>query len=194
MEKQIKAALYIRVSTTDQNTALQTDELPSYCSARGWSVIETYIDKMSGMKDKRPALDKLMADARKRKFNAVVVWKFDRMGRSTSHLLKVLEEFKDLGINFVSIRESVDTTTPMGKLFFTLLAGFAEFERSVTKERCEAGRVAARKRKVRFGRPKADVDARLIQNLRGGGASLRDIAARLGVSKDTVSRAAKQSH
>ncbi len=96
-----KAAVYVRISTDDQNTAMQNDELPAYCAARGWAITEIYTDTMSGAKDRRPALDRLMADARRKKFDVVVVWRFDRFARSTSHLLRALEEFNVLGIDFV---------------------------------------------------------------------------------------------
>lgn len=184
-----KAAVYIRISTDDQNTAMQNDELPTYCAARGWAVTEIYTDKMSGAKDRRPALDRLMADARRKRFDVVVVWRFDRFARSTSHLLRALEEFSALGVDFVSLKESVDTSTPVGKLVFTVLAAVAELERSVTRERCTAGRKAARRRGVRFGRPTADVDVKQVQKLRAAGASWRDVSDQLGQSKDTVRRA-----
>ena len=184
-----KAAVYVRISTDDQNTAMQNDELPAYCAARGWAVTEIYTDKMSGATDRRPALDRLMADARKRKFDVVVVWRFDRFARSTSHLLRALEEFSALGIDFVSLKESVDTSTPVGKLVFTVLAAVAELERSVTRERCAAGRKAARRRGVRFGRPVVAVDTSKVEKLRAAGASWRDVAEQLGASKDTLRRA-----
>ena len=188
-DKGSRVAIYIRISTADQSTALQTDELPAYCAARGWQVVETYTDVMSGAKDKRPSLDRLMADARKRRFDAVICWRFDRFARSTSHLLRTLEEFQSLGIDFVSLKESVDTSTPMGKMVFTVLAAVAELERSVTRERCTAGRKAARRRGVRFGRPNADVDVKQVEKLRAAGASWRDVADQLGQSKDTLRRA-----
>ena len=184
-----KAAIYIRISTDDQNTAMQNDELLAYCAARGWTVGEVYTDQMSGAKDKRPALDRMMSDARKRKVDVVVVWRFDRFARSTSHLLRALEEFNALGIDFVSLKESVDTSTPMGKMVFTVLAACAELERSVTRERCTAGRKAAKRRGVRFGRPTADVDVAKVEKLRTAGASWRDVAEQLGASKDTLRRA-----
>jgi DNA invertase Pin-like site-specific DNA recombinase len=188
-----KAAVYVRISTEDQNTAMQNDELPAYCAARGWAVTELYTDKMSGAKDRRPALDRLMADARKRKFDVVVVWRFDRFARSTSHLLRALEEFSALGIDFVSLKEAVDTSTPVGKLVFTVLAAVAELERSVTRERCTAGRKAAKRRGVRFGRPTTDVDTAKVGKLRAAGVSWRDLAEQLGQSKDTLRRALRRT-
>ena len=104
-----RAAIYIRISKDQQNSALQRDELPAYCASRGWQVIETYEDHMTGGNDRRPQLDRLMADARRRKFDVVICWRFDRLARSTSHLLRALEEFQSMGIDFVSLREAIDT-------------------------------------------------------------------------------------
>lgn len=185
-----RAAIYIRISTGDQSTALQADELPEHCARRGWQVAQTYTDKMSGAKDRRPELERLMADARKRRFDVVIVWKFDRFARSTSHLLRALEEFQSLGIDFVSCTEGIDTSTPTGKAMFTILGAVAELERSILKERCAAGRKAAKRRGVRFGRPNVRVDVAKVEKLRTAGASWRDIAAQLHQSKDTIRRAA----
>ena len=123
---------------------LQKHELPEYCARRGWEVAETYLDTISGGKDRRPALDRLMTDARRRKFDAVVVWRFDRFARSTSHLLRALEDFSVLGIDFVSITESIDTSTPTGKMVFTVLGAVAELERSIIRERVIAGQKAGK--------------------------------------------------
>src|ERR1039458_7338689 len=125
-----RVALYVRVSTGEQNLDLQLDELTEYASFRKWGLVETYADKMSGAKDRRPALDRLMADAKRGKFDVVAVWRFDRLARSTSHLLRALEEFAALGVDFVSLKESIDTRTPTGKMVFTVLQAVAELERS----------------------------------------------------------------
>src|SRR5208337_5462545 len=118
----MKAAVYIRISTRDQRTDLQSDELQEYCERRKWQITDTYTDRgFSGSKKSRPALDKLMADARKRKFDVVVVWKFDRFARSVTHLLRALEEFRALGIEFVSYSESIDTSSALGKMIFTVV-------------------------------------------------------------------------
>jgi DNA invertase Pin-like site-specific DNA recombinase len=152
-----KARSLERISTGDHNPDLQRQELPEYCQRRGWHLVETYEDHISGGKDRRPSLDRLMADARRRKFDVVVVWHFDRFARSTSHLLRALEEFYSLGIDFVPMTESIDTSTPAGKMVFTVLAAIAELERSIIKERAIAGRRAAKRRGVRFGRPNVSV-------------------------------------
>jgi DNA invertase Pin-like site-specific DNA recombinase len=124
-----RVAIYMRVSTGDQTANLQKDELPEYAQFRKWTVTEVYSDVMSGAKDKRPALDRLMADARRGKIDVVLVWKFDRFARSTSHLLRALEEFKSLGVDFVSLSESIDTSSPTGKAMFTCVRQFQPHSR-----------------------------------------------------------------
>ena len=119
---------------------MQTRELEQFAQARGWRLVDSYLDiGISGAKDKRPELDRLMADAHRRKFDVVVVWKFDRFARSVSHLLRALETFNALGIAFVSLSESMDTSTPAGKMVFTVLGAVAELERSLIAERVRAG-------------------------------------------------------
>src|SRR5215471_2118588 len=138
----IRAALYARVSTANngQDPSLQTRELREYCERRGWQLAGEYVDVgISGAKEKRPELDRLMADAYKRRFDVVIVWKFDRFARSVSHLLRALETFKAPGIEFVSFSEQLDTSTPAGKLVFTVLGAVAELERSLIIERVRAG-------------------------------------------------------
>jgi len=138
----IKAAIYARVSTAGhgQSPELQVREIREYCERRGWQVCGEYVDAgVSGAKDSRPELNRLMADAHRRRFDAVVVWKFDRFARSVSHLLRALETFNALGIAFVSLSEQIDTTTPTGKMVFTVLGAVAELERSLIAERVRAG-------------------------------------------------------
>ena len=186
--KMKRAAIYTRISTGEQNSDLQTRELPEFCERRGWQLADTYSDVMTGAKDKRPALDRLMADARRGKFQVVAVWRFDRFARSTSHLLRALEEFAVLGIDFVSVTEAIDTSTPAGRMVFTVLGAVAELERSIIRERVVAGQRAAKKRGVKFGRPNVAVDAVRVRRLRNGGLSWRAIAAETGVAKDTLRR------
>jgi DNA invertase Pin-like site-specific DNA recombinase len=183
-----RCAVYIRVSTGDQNADLQRNELTEYCQFRKWDIVETYSDTMSGARDKRPALDRLMADAKRGKFNVVAVWRFDRFARSSSHLLRALEEFQSLGVDFVSLRESIDTSTPTGKMVFTVLAAVAELERCTIRERVIAGQKAAKRRGVRFGRPTANVDTDRVLKLRKQGLSWRAISESTGVPKDTLIR------
>lgn len=187
----MQTALYARVSTHNgkQDPKLQLRELREYCKRRRWKISGEYVDHISGAKDKRPALDRLMADALRRRFDAVVVWKFDRFARSVSHLLRALETFKALGIEFVSLSEQVDTSTPMGKMVFTVLGAVAELERSLIVERVKAGLRNARAKGKRLGRPRVSVSVTKIRELRSEGRTLRDIAKRCKVSKTTVIRA-----
>lgn len=184
-----RVALYARVSTSDQNTEMQLRELRQLCKPRGWRIVHEYVDLgVSGAKSSRPQLDALMADARNGTFEAVAVWKFDRFARSTTHLLAALEEFRALGIDFVSLRESIDTSTPMGKMVFTIVAAVAELERSLIQERVRAGVQRARADGKRFGRPRVGFDYRRAQDLNAAGQSVRQIATALGVSRSTVQR------
>jgi DNA invertase Pin-like site-specific DNA recombinase len=188
----MRAALYARVSTNNhgQDVTMQTRELREYCDRRGWEVIGEYVDiGISGTKEKRPELDRLLADAHRRRFDAVVVWKFDRFARSVSHLLRALETFQSLGIEFVSLTEGVDTSTPMGKMVFTVLGAVAELERSLIVERVKAGLRNARAKGKRLGRPRVVVDVARIAALRSQGASWPQIADRLGLGLGTVYRA-----
>ena len=188
----VRAAIYARVSTTQhgQDPTLQTRELKEYCSRRGWRIAGCYVDAgVSGTKDSRPELNRLMADAHRRRFDAVVVWKFDRFARSVSHLLRALETFKALGIDFVSLSEQVDTSTPTGKMVFTVLGAVAELERSLIAERVRAGLRNARAKGKCLGRPRVVVDALRIAALRRSGASWAKVCRELGVSKGTAQRA-----
>ncbi len=187
----MKAALYARVSTTNgQDPTVQTRELKEYCERRGWKLAGEYVDTgISGAREKRPELDRMMADAHRRRFDAVVVWKFDRFARSVSHLLRALETFKALGIEFVSLSEQVDTSTPMGKMVFTVLGAVAELERSLIAERVRAGLRNARAKGKRLGRPRKAVDRTRIASLRRVGRSWAAIGQELGVGEGTVRRA-----
>src|ERR1700722_11227852 len=150
----MRTAIYGRVSTSAQDTNLQMREVRQFVQRRGWKVVEEYTDKgISGSKEKRPALDKMMADAKRRRFDAVVVYRYDRFARSLRHLVNALEEFRALGIEFVSIHEGVDTSTPNGRLVFGIFASIAEFERELIRARVRSGLAAARARGKRLGRP-----------------------------------------
>ena len=173
---------------------MQTRELAEYCERRGWQVATEYVDVgISGSKEKRPQLDKLMADAHQRRFDAVIVWKFDRFARSVSHLLRALETFQALGVHFVSLSESLDTSTPAGKMVFTVLGAVAELERSLIVERVKAGLTAARAKGKRLGRPRCVVDASRIAQLRAQGRSWRKIARVMQCSAKTCRRAGQKS-
>jgi DNA invertase Pin-like site-specific DNA recombinase len=170
---------------------MQLREMREYCQRRGWTAGPEYVDVgISGTKEKRPQLDRLLTDAHRRHFDAVVVWRFDRFARSVSHLLRALETFRSLGIEFVSLSEQVDTSTPAGKLVFTVLGAVAELERSLIVERVRAGLRNARAKGKRLGRPKSGVDVGEIKRLRAEGASWRAIGAALGVSAATALQAA----
>src|ERR1700688_614146 len=169
----MRAAIYARVSTANngQDPRVQTRELGEFCERRGWTLAE-YVDiGISGAKEKRPELDRLMADAQRRRFDVVVVWKFDRFARSVSHLLRALETFQALGIEFVSLTEGVDTSTPAGRMVFTVLGAVAELERSLIVERVKGGLRNARAKGKRLGRPKVFVDRSRIAALRDQGLS-----------------------
>src|SRR5713226_4980158 len=188
-----RVAIYARVSTTNhgQDVGLQTRELRQFAEARAWTVAGEYIDAgVSGAKDSRPELNRLMADAHKRRFDVVCVWRFDRFARSVSHLLRALETFKALGIDFVSFSEQMDTSTPAGKMVFTVLGAVAELERSLIVERVRAGLRNARVKGKRLGRPRKNVDAARIATLRSQGLGWRAVAAELGVGVGTLYRMA----
>lgn len=187
----MKAAIYARVSTIahGQDPAVQTREIREYCERRGWEVFGEYVDVgISGAKDSRPELNRLVADAHLRRFDAVIVWKFDRFARSVSHLLRALETFKSLGIEFVSLSEQMDTSTPTGKMVFTVLGAVAELERSLIAERVRAGLRNAKAKGKRLGRPRKVVDAARIAALRAQGLPWRAIASSLGVGLATLHR------
>jgi DNA invertase Pin-like site-specific DNA recombinase len=191
LQQSARAAIYARVSTINgQDITLQTRELEQFVQARGWCITGQYLDVgVSGAKDSRPELNRLVADAHRRRFDIVVVWKFDRFARSVSHLLRALETFSALGIGFVSLSEQMDTTTPTGKMVFTVLGAVAELERSLIAERVRAGLRNARAKGKTLGRPRTEVDPSLVSSLRSKGASWRDIAKHLQVGLAVVYRA-----
>jgi DNA invertase Pin-like site-specific DNA recombinase len=196
LEDGMKAAIYARVSTANngQDPTMQTRELREYCERRGWTVAGEYVDVgISGTKEKRPELDRLLGEAHRRRFDAVVVWRFDRFARSVSHLLRALETFKSLGIEFVSLSEQVDTSTPTGKMVFTVLGAVAELERSLIVERVRAGLRNAKAKGKSLGRPRVAVDAARIAALRSQGLSWAKIGERLGLGEGTVRRTAGAS-
>src|SRR6266576_2759898 len=179
----VKAAIYARVSTVDQEPENQLQELRRYVTARGWMAAE-YVDRgVSGAKDRRPALDQLLADARRRRFDVLVCWRLDRLGRNLKHLITLLEELQALGVAFVSLNEGIDATTPAGKLQMHILGAIAEFERARIAERVKAGLQRARAQGKRLGRPRKGPPTIAIP-----GGSVRAAAAAWGVSKSTAAR------
>lgn len=179
----MRAAIYARVSTFDQEPENQLVELRRYASARGWDVKEHVDHGISGAKERRPALDALLADAKRRKFDVLVVWRLDRLGRNLRHLIVLLEDLQALGIAFVSLGEGIDATTPAGKLQMHILGAIAEFERSRIAERVRAGLQRARAQGRRLGRPR-----KTAARLDVPGGSVRKAAATWGVSKSTAAR------
>jgi DNA invertase Pin-like site-specific DNA recombinase len=182
-------AVYARVSTMDQNCEVQLADLRRYVSQRFGKSYE-YVDVgVSGTQRKRPQLDALVKDAKKRLFEVVLVWKFDRFARSLKHLIDSLQEFRALGIDFISFTEGIDTTTPTGELLFNIVGAVAQFERDLIADRVRAGIAHARALGKRIGRPPASVDLAEVVTLRRQGLSLRSVAKTLGIPVSPVRRA-----
>jgi len=189
----MRIAVYGRVSTAEQNAAMQIEELRAYCVRRQWEIVEEFIDSgVSGSKESRPALNRLLADAKRRRFDTVLVYRYDRFARSLRQLVNALAEFDALGIHFVSLHEGVDTSTPNGRLVFGIFASIAEFERELIRGRVRSGLAAARARGTRLGRPRVTVDAARIAALRGQGLGWKKIARKMGCGVSTVLRAAQE--
>jgi DNA invertase Pin-like site-specific DNA recombinase len=189
MNNRRRVVRYLRVSRAEQDVALQDDETAELVKRRGWTLVETYTDHgVSGARESRPALDRLLADARNGRFDAVVTWRADRLFRSLRAMVNTLDEWNALGVGFVSATEIFDSTTPQGRLLMHLTSAFAEFERSVIAERTRAGIAAARRRGASIGRPPARLDDRGLRELRAKGLSVREIAATVGCGSSTVQR------
>ena len=184
----MKAAIYARVSTSNgsQTCENQLLELRRYCEARGWTVYAEYTDEMSGAKDRRPGLDRLLLDARRAKFNVVVCWALDRIGRDLKHLLAVLEDLQSLNIPFVSLKEGLDLGSASGRLQLAILAALSQFERERLRERTVAGLERARAQGKRLGRPSEPVPVGKLESVKG--ISVREGARRLGVARSTLQR------
>ena len=186
MAPAIRAAVYARVSTLDQEPENQLVELRRYVQARGWTGTE-YVDRgVSGAKDRRPALDQLVTDAKRCRFDVLVCWRLDRLGRNLRHLVTLLEELHAIGVSFVSLGEGIDCTTPAGRLQLHVLAALAEFEKARIAERVAAGLARARRNGTRLGRPEKRVPERILALVRG--LSVRQASKILGVSKTTAQR------
>lgn len=190
--KDLKVAIYTRVSTTDQNPEMQRDELLEYIRRRGWILYKEYCDKgISGIKESRPALDALLSDCRRRKIDVLVVWRFDRFARSLRQLLSALELFRALKISFVSCTEAIDTSLPQGEMLFQIIGAIAQWERSLIAERVRAGIQHARSKGKRLGRPALKVlSAEEIRELRQERTRtkkpFRKLAAKYGISVFTA--------
>lgn len=185
-----RIAIYTRVSTHDQNPEMQLAEIREYAARRGWVVAAEYSDVgVSGSKESRPELNRMIRDAHARRFDAIVVWKLDRLGRSLKHLVNTLEDLASYGVTLVSLRDNLDLSTPSGRLMMHLLGAMAEFERELIRERVTAGVHAARRRGVRIGRPRTYVSPDKVQALRDAGTPWRKIAKTLHVGVGTACRA-----
>lgn len=188
--KSQRLVAYVRVSRSDQRVQLQEDEIREHAARRGWELAAVYRDHgVSGSKDRRPELDRMMNDARRRRFDAVIVWRTDRLFRSLKHLVNTLGELDALGVAFTSVTEPFDTTVPSGKLLLHLVAAMGEFERSLIIERTRSGLAAAVRRGKKLGRPRLHVDIEQAHRLRGQGMSDRAIAKNMCVARATLQRA-----
>lgn len=185
----MKIALYARVSTDGQDPEVQLQALRAHATNRGWTIVEEFVDHgYSGAKEKRPALDRMIKAAWTGTFQAVLVWRFDRFARSVKHLITALEQFRSLKINFISLQEQFDTSTPIGHAMFTIIGAMAQLERDIIRERVKAGLDRARSRGVRLGRPVAQAKPVEVAVLKQQGLSLPEIAKRLRCSRSTVKR------
>ncbi len=184
----MRVALYARVSTLNgQHPEMQLAELREYATRRGWEIAGEYVDAgVSGAKDSRPSLNRLMVDAHQRRFDAILVWKLDRFGRSLKHLVTALADLEVLGVTFVSLSDNLDLSTPSGRLMFQIIGAMAEFERALIQERVRAGLHNARRIGKQLGRPRRVVDLDGIARMKAEGHSVRSIAARTGLGYGTV--------
>ena len=194
MKADKKVAIYVRVSTKDQSVGMQLNDLERYSKERGLNIFKVYEDNgVSGTKETRPALGQLMDDARKRKFNDVLVWRFDRFARSTKHLVNALYEFRNLGIDFISYQENIDTSSPLGEAIFTIISAMSKLERDIIAERVKGGLRKARANGKRLGRPESEVDTDKIVEYKKQGKSIREIAKEMGIHRSKVERTLKLS-
>lgn len=183
-----RAGLYLRVSTVDQHPETQLLDLRQMAAQRGYEIVQEYTDRISGAKARRPGLDELMRDAKRGRFDVVLIWACDRIARSTRHLLEVLDELNRLGVEFVSFREQIDTGGPLGRAIVVIIGAIAELERSLIVERVRAGMRRARLDGQRIGRTPLILDSAAIQQDRQRGQSLRQIAKDHRVSTATIQR------
>lgn len=187
----MRVALYGRISTANhgQDVGMQLTEMRGYCARRGFEITGEYIDQgVSGAKDSRPALNRLMADAHQRKFDAVCCWKLDRFGRSLKHLVNAIADLEALGVAFISLQDNLDLSTPSGRLMFHIIAAMAQFERSLIQERVRAGMRNARAKGIQIGRRRAAFDASQARSRLASGQSMAQIGAAFGISASTVCR------
>ncbi len=187
--KDKKVVIYARVSTREQDVELQLVELRKYIQDRGWSIYKEYVDiGQSGAKDSRPQLNQLMLDAKRKRFDVVLCWKFDRYARSLRHLVGSLYEFKALNIDFVSLTEGIDTTTPVGMAMFGVIGAMSQLERDLIRERVQAGMRRAKEKGKAIGRPKKELDHAEIKQLVDRGFSITKISKTLNISRSSLYR------
>jgi DNA invertase Pin-like site-specific DNA recombinase len=187
-----KAALYLRVSTAGQTTANQALELRRYCERQGWTITKVYEDAgVSGATRGRLALDQMLSDAAENRFDLVIVWKTDRLARSTTHLLEILTTLRSAGVGFCSATEAIDTTSPQGRMLVTFLGAIAEFERELISQRVRAGLARTRSQGTKLGRPRTGFDVAKALRLRGTGLGYKQVARELGVPRTTLFRVLK---
>lgn len=186
----MRLAIYARVSTSHHNQTPDNQLIPlrEYTKARGFEHYKEYVDITSGTKEKRPALDELLADAKKRKFDAVLVWKLDRLGRSLKHLITLIDEFQALSVQFISYTEGMDTTTPAGKLLFSVVGAIAAFERDLIRERVKAGLHRARSQGKRLGRPASIINLQSLEYLKNSKKNYTKMSKETGISRTTLWR------
>ena len=189
-----RAALYARVSTPDQHVENQLLDLRKLAAQRGFEVSREYCDRgVSGSKAKRPGLDAMLVDARRGEFSVLMVAAFDRIARSTKNFLEIVDELHELGIEFISAREAIDTSGPMGRMFITLIGSIAELEKSILVERIRAGMRRARMEGQRLGRAPLDIDHDALVRDRLAGSSLTNVAKKYGVSRASVVRFVREA-
>ncbi len=185
----IRCGIYARCSTDLQDPSMQVSELLEYARARGFEIVGVFTDIASGGQDNRPELNKLLALARQRKIDVLLVWKTDRLGRSLRHLVNVISELEAVGVAFVSLKDALDFSTPAGRLMFHVIAAMSQFEKDLIRERVKAGMQNAKRKGIRLGRRSVPFDIDELRRLRAGGASFEAIAKQTGVSVGTVFRA-----
>lgn len=189
-----KVAIYARVSTSNKGQDLNTQLLPlkKYCKDKKRDIVQVYTDIMSWTKESRPSLNSLLDDAKEQKFDTVLVFRFDRISRSTKQLIDLLEKFRKLNISFISLNENIDTTTPTGAMMFTIIAAFAKFERDIISERVKFWIQKARSNWKQIGRKKIDVNDDMVILYHNEGLSIRNIAQMMNISKSKVHRILSQ--
>lgn len=186
-----RAVLYLRVSSIDQHPESQLHDLRAMAAQRGYEIVREYTDKISGTRAKRPGLDQLMHDARRGQFDVLLIWAFDRLARSVKHFLEVIDELRHLQIEFISFRENVDTSGPLGRAMITIIGAIAELERSLIVERVRSGMRRAKLEGRRLGRPPLIIDRSAVLRERANGRSLSQLANTFRISRASVSRLLK---